>query len=311
MKKRRGTFWKPWRVVLSVLFLLVISCLATWLYLQGKDVAVLDPQGAVGVKEKGLIVFTVLLSIIVVVPVYFMLYFFAWRYRESNHKATYTPDAEDNHWLEAVWWGIPIVIIGILGVTAWITTHELDPHKPLVSDVPAINVQVVALQWKWLFLYPDQHIATVNQLKIPAGTPINFDITADAPMSAFWIPALGTQTYAMTGMSAQLSLVADNPGTYRGTNTNINGKGYSRMDFEVVALKSRRDFDLWAQAVADLPSHNHMEWDEYEELAKPSENNQVAYYHLHNKNLYTEIINKYMPTGHKSSNTPMDMGGKE
>ncbi len=258
------------------------------------DIALFNPQGAVGKKERDLLVFTILLSLVVIIPVYAMLFTFAWRYRENNHKKTaYTPDVEGNKWMEAVWWGIPIAIIGLLCVVTWVTTHDLDPQRQLKSDVPALKVQVVALQWKWLFLYPDQNVASLNELRIPAGTPINFELTADAPMSAFWVPSLGTQTYAMPGMSSKLSLVADYPGTYRGTNTNINGKGYAKMDFKVVALDSREDFDTWVKSISSHSGHTHLDWGSYETLAKPSENNPITYYHLHDTDLYTKIIEKY------------------
>jgi cytochrome o ubiquinol oxidase subunit 2 len=307
IKKSGGSFWKPWRVLLSVLLLVAILVLGGWLLVMDKNIAVLNPQGVVGKQEKDLFVYTLLLSAFVVIPVFIMLGVFAWRYREGNHKAVYTPDVEGNHLLEAIWWGIPIFIIGVLSVVTWVTTHQLDPYKPLKSNVAPLNVQVVALQWKWLFIYPDQHIASLNQLRIPAGTPVNFHITADAPMSAMWIPSLGTQTYAMTGMSSQLSLMADKPGVYRGTNSNINGKGYADMNFDVIAMNSRQDFDAWVKEIVRSKTHTHLALDEYEELAKPSEKNPVAYYHVHDDNLYTEIMNKFMPAGHIPSGEVSDM----
>ena len=239
MKKRRSQTWKPWRLLAAIAVGLIASGVALAFYLQGKDVPVLDPQGVVGIQERNLIIFTCILSVFVVVPVFVMLGVFAWKYREDNTKAEYRPDEEGNKWLEILWWGIPILIIAILGTVTWITTHQLDPYKPLDSNVKPLRVQVVALQWKWLFLYPDQRVATVNELKIPAGTPINFEITADAPMSAFWIPSLGTQVYAMSGMTSKLSLQADKPGTYRGTNSNINGEGYADMHFTVTSVEPR------------------------------------------------------------------------
>lgn len=297
MVKRRQQRSHAWKIFIGcIIFAVVVTALFVVL-LQGKTIDVLDPQGVVGRNEKNLIIFTVLLSIIVVVPVYTMLALFAWKYREGNQKATYTPDEDGNKWLELLWWGIPIAIIGVLGVVTVVSTHQLDPYKPLNSTVKPLTVQVVALQWRWLFLYPDQQVATINELKIPAGTPINFQITADAPMSAFWIPSLGTQTYAMTGMTSRLSLEADHAGTYRGTNSNINGKGYADMDFTVTVVPTRRDFDLWTQAVPSEHFHNHLEWDEYQDMAKQSTDGTVAYYHLHDTNLYNEVLSKYNGNG--------------
>lgn len=296
MKKRRSQTWKPWRLLAAIAVGLIASGVALALYLQGKDIPVLDPQGIVGIHERNLIIFTCLLSVVVVVPVFVMLGVFAWKYREDNTKAEYRPDEEGNKWLEMLWWGIPILIIMILGTVTWITTHQLDPYKPLDSSVKPLRVQVVALQWKWLFLYPDQRVATVNELKIPAGTPVNFEITADAPMSAFWIPSLGTQVYAMSGMTSKLSLQADKPGAYRGTNSNINGEGYADMHFTVNSV-APRDFTLWVNAITNSPVHNHLEWDEYEDIAKPDTPGTVAYYHLHDTNLFDQVLAKYNGNG--------------
>lgn len=294
MAKRGRVIWKPWYGVIVMLLLPVIIGGLVWFIASGQNVVVLNPKGVIAQQEKDLLMFTLGLSAVVVIPVFALIGFIAWRYREDNDKAAYTPDEEGNKYLEAVWWGIPIIIIGILSVVTWVSTHQLDPHKPLDSNVKPLKVQVVALQWKWLFIYPEQQVATVNELVIPAGTPVNFELSADAPMSAFWIPNLGSQVYAMNGMSSKLSLMADEPGRYFGTNTNINGEGYSGMNFEAWAMGSRRDFDLWAKALVALPNHATMDWDEYEKLAEPSKDNKVMYYHLHDVSLYNKVINKYM-----------------
>ncbi len=300
MKKRREPIVKPWQIFLAIVLVVVAATVSLWFYLQNKTIPVLEPQGAVGLQERNLIIFTSLLSVIVVVPVFIMLGSFAWRYREGNNKARYTPDEDGNKWLETLWWGIPIVIIGILGTVTVISTHQLDPYKPLNSKVKPLNVQVVALQWKWLFIYPSQHVASLNELKIPTGTPVNFYITADAPMSAFWIPSLGTQVYAMTGMTSQVSLEADKAGTYRGTNSNINGKGYAGMHFNVDAI-SAKDFNLWTTTVANERLKNTLDWSAYGALAKPTENNPTTYYQLTDDYLYDKVVNKYMTSGEGGS----------
>lgn len=255
------------------------------------DIAILNPQGIIADKQKSLIIFTVALGMIVVLPVFFLLFFIAHRYRESNEKATYTPEVEGNRLLEFVWWAIPIAIIGILSVVTWVSTHDLDPYRSLSSNTKPVKVQVVALQWKWLFIYPELGIASVNELRIPEKTPISFDITADAPMSAFWIPKLGSQIYAMNGMTSRLNLEANKAGEYRGVNTNISGEGYAEMDFKTIA-SSKTEFDQWA---SNLQTANmHLAWGEYEKLAKPSRNQQVVYYMLHEPHLYDRILAKYM-----------------
>lgn len=306
MTKRKQRLFTPGRVAISIVLLTIICALGTWLLLQDKNIAVLNPQGTIAAQQKDLIVFTSILSLVVVVPVFVMLGLFTWKYREGNTKAIYTPDADGNRWLELLWWGIPVVIIGILGYVTIKSTHELDPYKPLVSNVAPLKVQVVALQWKWLFLYPDQEVASVNELRIPVGTPVNFEITADAPMSAFWIPNLGTQTYAMTGMTAKLSLMADKAGSYRGSNSNINGKGYADMDFQAIAMPTRADFDKWADTLSLNKAHEHLEWTSYKELAKPAIIEKPQYFHLHDTDLYSKIVEQYMSGRHSENGQKTD-----
>ena len=291
--RKKKSRW-PWLIVGGLLLVVVISIVSVIIMLQGVDIAVLNPQGAIASAEKDLLLFTLGLSAVVVVPVFIMIGAFAWRYREGNTKARYTPDNDSNKWLEGLWWGIPIVIISILSVVTWVSTHQLDPYKSLKSDEKAITVQVVAMQWKWLFLYPDYDIASVNVLKIPVGVPVDFHITSDGPMSAFWIPSLGSQIYAMNGMSARLSLIADNPGEYRGSNTNISGTGYADMNFMVETLDTRDEFEKWAATVRGGDEHNHMDEGSYQKLAVPSSTNVPQYFHLHDANLYAKVMNKYM-----------------
>jgi cytochrome o ubiquinol oxidase subunit 2 len=308
--------WQPWYGVIVMLLLPVLVGGLVWAVAVagGGNAPVLNPKGIIAKQEFDLLMFTLALSAVVVIPVFAMIGFFAWKFREDNHKAKYTPEEDGNKYLEAVWWGIPLIIIGILSVVTWVSTHQLDPYKPLDSDVKPIKVQVVALQWKWLFIYPEQNVATINELVIPAGTPVNLEISADAPMSAFWVPSLAGQKYAMNGMSSKLSLMADEPGRYFGTNTNINGEGYSEMNFQARALESRRHFDLWAEALVGLPSHATLDWAEYERIAKPSHDDPVMYYHLHDINLYNKIINKYMNMGYgatKNTDEGHGHGGEE
>lgn len=290
----RSSSRRLWRII-GVSTLTVIA--AVWgfaLLIKGADVSVLNPQGVIAEKQKDLLIFTFLLGMVVVIPVFIMLFGFAWRYREDNSKAKYTPDHDSSKWLETLWWGIPIVIIGILSVVTWVTSHDLDPYKPLSSDKKPLTIKVVALQWKWLFLYPDQGIATVNEVRFPEDTPVNFELTADAPMNGFWIPSLGSQTYAMSGMSSKLSLQADNTGEYRGSSTNISGEGYAGMNFAAISMTDL-EFDRWAGVLAE--SEGHLDWDTYQELAKPSKDAPVTTYMLHDPALYDKIIAKYMQHG--------------
>lgn len=289
-------------------FIVLGATVVSAILLVDKNIAVLNPQGIIASKERDLMIFTTLLGLVVIIPVFIMLFSFAWKYREGNPKKTkYTPDVGGSRVIETLWWGIPTLIITILGVVTWISTHDLDPYKKLSSDQKPITIQVVALQWKWLFLYPEQGVATVNEVRFPEKTPVDFKITADAPMSAFWIPNLGSQTYAMNGMTSQLSLMADRTGEYHGSNTNINGEGYAKMRFKAISTP-RDEFDRWSRAVAT--SDNHFTWDEYEQLAQPNRDNDqpVAYYMLHQPDIFDQVLAKYMGHGaHSPESATMEM----
>jgi cytochrome o ubiquinol oxidase subunit 2 len=267
-------------------------------YFGSVNVAVLNPQGEVAEKERNLIYFTLALSAVVVLPVFAMLGIFAWKFREGNEKAVYRPDWKSNGRLEVVWWGIPCLIILVLGIVAWRTSHDLDPYRSLDSRVKPISVQVVALQWKWLFIYPEQNIASVNLLEIPEKTPIAFTITADAPMNAFWIPNLGTQVYAMSGMSTTLHLIANSPGDYRGSSSNISGKGFADMAFTARAV-SAADFGKWV--ATSQRSNRRLDTATYEKLAMPGTEATPLIYQLANRKLYDTIIKKYMTPGHDTT----------
>jgi len=229
--------------------------------------------------------------LIVVIPVIILTLVFAWKYRASNTEATYMPNWSYSHRIEAVVWGIPIAIIAVLGVLTWKTTHELDPYRPLESNVKPITIQVVALDWKWLFIYPEQHIATVNEIHVPAGTPVNFKITSDTVMNVFFIPRLGSQIYAMAGMQTQVHLIADQPGVYEGLSSNFSGAGFPDMQFTATA-ESQAEFDAWVRKVKG--SGNRLGLDNYAELAKPSEKDPVKYFANVEPMLFPAVLDKYM-----------------
>jgi cytochrome o ubiquinol oxidase subunit 2 len=215
-----------------------------------------------------------------------------WRYREANVKAHYTPDWDHNVKAETVWWGIPIVLIVILSLVTWQSTHALDPFKPLNSGVRPLTVQVVALQYRWLFIYPEYGVATMNYLHIPEGTPINFQITSDAPMNSFWIPQLGGQIYAMSGMSTELHLQADKPGVYQGVSANISGEGFADMRFTAEATTTD-EFLTWVDHVKNSTSLP-LDATTYAELAKPHHESTPTDYYLKAPGLYDMVLMKYM-----------------
>lgn len=254
-------------------------------------IPVLEPKGPIAAQERHLMIALLLLSLIVVVPVFTLLFVFVWKYRESNTKAKYNPEWDHNRIAETIWWLIPTALILVVGGIIWNSSYQLDPSRALVSSVTPITIQVVALDWKWLFIYPDQHIASINFLQFPTGTPVNFEVTADAPMNSFWIPQLGGQIYAMPGMSTQLHLLASSPGDFTGSSANISGDGFAGMTF-VARASSMNDFERWVNN-AKL-SQSTLSRAQYAQLAQPSQHNAVAYYTADDANLYDSILLKYM-----------------
>jgi cytochrome o ubiquinol oxidase subunit II len=271
----------------------------------GTNIPVLEPRGLVGQKERSLMFFALLLSLLVVVPVFTMTFMIAWKYREGNTKAKYTPDFDHSRIAETIWWTGPLILVIILSVVAWRSSHELDPFKSLASTTEPLTIQVVALDWKWLFIYPKQDIATLNYVQFPKDTPVNFEITADAPMNSFWIPQLGGQIYAMPGMSTRLHLMANQTGSYTGSSANISGEGFAGMHF-LAKSTSQADFNVWAQAIHRTP--NTLSQEVYDQLAQPSTNTGVAYYSPIKTNLYGTILMKFMGPANQDS-THMSMSG--
>ena len=280
---------KRYRPIYVIACVLIALCVLGYLLVSPAHFDVLSPSGAIAKQQHSLLLFALGLSALVVIPVFTMLGMFAWKYREGAG-GKHQPEWGENRALETLWWGIPIIVIVVLAVVAWRTSHTLDPYRPIASESKTLEVQVVAMQWKWLFLYPNKNIATVNKLVIPENVRVHFTITADAPMSAFWVPALGTQIYAMNGMSSQLNLIADHTGQFNGYSTNINGKGYSDMVFTVDAL-SVKDFNAWTDGIAG--SSQIMNKSAYEKLSQPG-TAPKADYALPDTSLYGTIMSKYM-----------------
>jgi cytochrome o ubiquinol oxidase subunit 2 len=270
----------------------IIAVAASVMYIiRTKSAVIMHPAGQIGDKQQHLIIITLLLSLVVVVPVYLLTAVIVWRYHETNTKARYTPDNRGNNILESIWWLIPLCLITVLAIITWNTSHSLNPYKPIASSKKAINIQVIALQWKWLFIYPDQHIATVNYLQFPSGTPVNFQITSDAPMNSFWIPQLGGQIYAMSGMSTQLHLMADHDGIYQGVSANISGAGFADMHFTARST-SPANFGSWVQKIQRSPLV--LDTSQYAKLANADRiDDSMAYSSVENS-LYDTVVMKYM-----------------
>lgn len=244
----------------------------TSVMLSGCHMVVMDPKGPVGMQEKDLILLAVALMLIPVIPVIFMTIWFAWRYRASNTKATYAPDFEHSNRIEAVVWAIPILIILALGAVTWVSTHELDPRAAIAAEagkpaVKPVEVEVVSMDWKWLFIYPEYNVASVNELALPVGTPVHFKLTSANVMNSFFIPQLGSQIYTMPGMRTELNLRADHAGTYDGISANYSGEGFAGMKFKALAL-SDADFKAWVARAKAAPTA--LDKAAYANLAKPN-----------------------------------------
>ncbi|MCB1828451.1 MAG: ubiquinol oxidase subunit II [Coxiellaceae bacterium] len=268
------------------------------LALSGCKMALLQPKGMIAAAEKNLLIDAVLLMLIVVIPVIFMSLLFTWRYRVKNESAKYAPNWAHSNALEAVCWIVPIIIIGILAVMTWITTHKLDPYRPLANKKKPVIIEVIALDWKWLFIYPKQDIATVNFMEIPTNVPVRLLVTADAPMNSIQIPQLAGQIYAMPGMRTKLNFIANANGSYDGFSANFSGEGFSGMKFIVKAVPTA-EYNNWIQHVKTLPTQLTVA--RYNQLAKPSENNKPEYFSATANNLFNKVMMKYMGPDMKMS----------
>ncbi len=226
----------------------------------------------------------------VVIPALFLVFFVAWKFRETNTKAKYNPSGKTSRLLAFLWWVFPTAIILVLSIINWKSTHKLDPYKAINNTTPPLTIQVVALQWKWLFIYPQQDIATVNFVTFPEKTPINFELTADAPMNSFWIPQLGGQMYAMEGMKTKLHLIADTKGDFAGSAAEISGEGFAGMKFRAKST-TQADFDAWVKTVKR--SAQPLDLTTYNNLAEPSEDVPQTFYTSVEKDLFNAIIMKY------------------
>jgi cytochrome o ubiquinol oxidase subunit 2 len=272
-------------------------------FLAGCNTVVLNPSGDVAQQQGRLIVVSTVLMLLVIVPVIALTVFYAWHYRQSNTAARYEPDWAHSTQLELIIWGAPLLIIIALGLVTWVTTHTLDPYRklsridaqrPILEYIKPLTVEVVALDWKWLFIYPEQGIATVNELAAPVNVPINFKITASSFMNSFYIPALAGQIYAMPSMQTALNAVINKPGEFEGFSANYSGDGFSDMRFKFHGL-SNDGFDAWVTKVK--AGGGALERDDYVALEKPSIKDPVRYYKTVDATLYHAILNRCVRVG--------------
>ncbi|WP_150696057.1 ubiquinol oxidase subunit II [Pandoraea terrae] len=283
--------------------------------LGGCNAVLLSPAGDLAVRQRDIIIVSTCLMLLIIVPVIFLTLLFAWRYRESNREAVYTPEWDHSTLLELLIWAAPLLIIIALGALTWVDTHKLDPYRPLSQidarrplppDVRPLTVEVVALDWKWLFFYPEQGIATVNELAAPVDRPIRFKITASTVMNSFFVPAIAGQVYAMPGMETRLHAVINRAGEYDGFSANYSGAGFSDMRFKFHGM-SAENFDTWVRQVkADGKTLTRAE---YARLAQPSEREPVRHYADTAAGLYDAILNRCVAPGQTCIKDMMPMRG--
>ncbi len=262
------------------------------LMLAGCAGGVLDPQGPVGAAEKTILLNSLGIMLAIVIPTILAILGVAWWFRASNTRAFHRPDWEYSGRIEMIVWSIPAMVILLLGGITWISSHDLDPPRPLVSPIKPVNVEVVSLDWKWLFIYPDQGIASVNRMVVPAGTPVSFRLTSATVMNSFFVPQLGSQIYTMAGMTTRLNLMADKPGVYPGLSAQFSGDGFSGMRFTYEAV-SQAQFDQWvAGARAQGGALNGAS---YAVLAKESKDVVPFTYRAVMPGLFDAIVNTQAP----------------
>src|SRR6516165_7363716 len=250
---------------------------------------VLDPQGPIASAERLLLINSTSIMLVVVIPVIVATLAFAWWYRSSNTHATRSLDESYEGRVEFVVWSIPALTVILLGGVIWIGSHQLDPRAPIHASSDPLRVDVVALDWKWLFIYPDHGVAAVNQLVIPAATPVQFRLTSATVMNSFFVPQLGSQIYAMGGMITHLHLLADNPGEYPGFSANFSGGGFSWMRFVVKSVPDG-DFNAWLEQVRGTGSG--LDDASYAELAKPSQDVAPVTYRSVEPKLFERILDQ-------------------
>jgi cytochrome o ubiquinol oxidase subunit II len=270
------------------------AAFACAMVLPGCKMGVLDPQGPIGVAQKSILIDSLAIMLAIVVPTIVAIFAFAWWYRASNGRARYLPDWEYSGRIELVVWSIPALVVMLLGGVAWIGSYNLDPAKPIASSNEPLQVQVVSLDWKWLFIYPKEGIATVNTLTVPVGVPIQFSLTSASVMNAFFIPQLGSMIYTMNGMTNQLHLQADTIGVYPGLSSHFSGGGFADMNFKVHVV-STSDFSSWVDVTRKATEAFNAE--SYANLSKQSAKVSPATYRLDDSKLFDMIVSQELPPG--------------
>ena len=261
---------------------------------------VLDPKGPIAAAEREILFNSLGIMLAIVIPTILATLGVAYWFRSSNSRAHYTPEFTYSGRLELLVWAIPAMTVLLVGGVAWVGSHDLDPRKSLASTVKPVSVQVVSLDWKWLFVYPDLGIASVNHLTIPVGTPVRFELTSAGVMNSFFVPQLGSQIYTMSGMATRLQLQADHPGAYRGLSAQFSGDGFADMRFTVEAVPPEQ-FDQWVTAARN--SDRVLNAQAYADLAKPSKAISPFTYRAVAPGLFSGIVNSRLSSDDPSLGT--------
>lgn len=286
----KKTLGPGWVTVLIIMGLIDLGLLIRYL-IHNKNIALFNPQGWIAQQQHELLSLSLILLFAGAIPVVLALYFVAWKYRESNEKVTHKPEAKQKKSYVFLMWAYPALFFFMFTALLIPATHKLEPRKLIASDAKTLNIEVISLRWKWLFIYPDQGIATVNYLKLPKDTPVTFHLTADeAPMSSFWIPNLGGQLYSMTSHVNKLNLLPTTIGDYPGRSAEINGEGFSGMTFTASVVDASY-FDNWVNETKQ--SGGLLDDITYSNLVEPSESTPPITYAKYDNNLYAKVLNKY------------------
>lgn len=304
-KNQKNTSWVAY---LGIGSLLVFTSVVA-LFLRGQNIALLNPKGVIADEQTRLLITSTAIMLAFAAIVIFFIYFFAWKYRETNQKTVHNPAAGRSKFLIFLAWASPITIFVLLATIMLPATQRLEPQRSIESPNEELTIRVVAMRWKWLFLYPGQDIATVNYVQIPVDTPVRFELTADeAPMQSFWIPQLGGMLYAMTEHVNPLNLMAHTPGEYEGGAAEVNGRGFAHMRF-VTKVGSQAEFNEWVSETASQSAELNAE--EYARLLEPTENNEAAFYRSPaNRDLFDALLKKYAGShAHGESPEHTESGG--
>ena len=291
------------------LFLIIIFLVIGWFsyLLTQVDLQVLNAKGIIAAKESYIIMFSMGLMLAIAIPVVIAAYFVVWKFRSGNKKSKHMPEWTGNKYIKGFYWMFFISIALFFFAVVWFTAHDLDPYKPIPSENEEMVIQVVALRWKWLFIYPEENIATVNFIQIPVNTPVRFSLTADGPMNSFWIPQLSGQIYSMAAMETTIHMKGDVLGDFQGGAAEINGEGFSGMRF-TTRVSSKKDYDLWLEKARNSPSP--LDKVTYKKLSEPSEYNSVVFYSPIDDNVYDDIMMRYMLPQNSEDMETMPMEGE-